>query len=792
MTALKQAILLVLMTAFSQSLYPQVKLSGTVKTVSGKTLPFASVLLLHDSDLVAATVTDAKGFFSLEKIATVNKNNCLVISLAGYQKFTLCFIDADSLLHDFILQEDKKLLSAVTVTSQKPLITRKADRYIINVENSILANGNSGLEVLQRSPGIWVNSKGNIRIKGNQPVTVMINDIVLRMSEEELAAYLQSFKSEDISRIEVISNPPSEFEAGGQGGIIHIILKKPMKAGLNGSANIQYTQQANKPLFRTGNSLNYKSNRLYLSASSTFSRDLRFIKETADISYPDKSYYTNTTARNEAISYLQYRLSAAIDLPHDHSMLVQVVRNINRMDQSFLSDIMYAGNAQSYTGIAVTQKTRKPQYGSYTFNYTWKPDSLGTLLKLIADYSNSNKKEKIGFEETYNAPLRNTTYRNDLPFSTAVYTLQSDFTKMLKRKTILKAGIKYASIKRDNTYLREDLFAGNWVLNTGISNRFIYTEKIWMGYTSFEKTVKSISIKAGLRFEDTRADANSLTLSRQFRKHYSGLFPSAFLVKTISEAKGNSIFLNYSRRLQRPALNELNPFRLSYNNYTTITGKSSLLPEYSNNLEAGIQFLKNYSLSFYFTGTRNVIGMLADTGVANNIDYRWENIDHSTEYGFNLSAAVNFTKAWNSLNSVSGYRLSYPGSLDQPGQFTFSFKSIHSIKLSESLIISPTMNFRSAQTFANIHSPASFYADIDLNKKMLNNRLVMRLYFTDIFNSLYEKEESYLSHSHIGFYRKRPTRTAGISLNWNFSSGKKFTGKKIEQGNAEEKGRIGS
>lgn len=792
MTALKQAALLLLIVAFSPGLYAQEKLSGTVKTVTGKPLPFASVVLLQDSDFVAGVLSDANGSFSFERSVTINKNNCLVISLTGYQKFTYCFKHADSLPHDLVLQEDKKQMSAVTVTSQKPLITRKADRYIINVENSILANGNSGLEVLQRSPGIWVSSKGSIRIKGNQPVTLMINDIVQRMTEEELAAYLQSFKSEDISRIEVISNPPSEFESGGQGGIIHIILKKPVKSGLNGSANIQYTQQADKPLFRTGTSLNYKSSRLYLSAASTFSRDLRSIKETADILYPDKSFYSNTTDRNEAISYLQYRFAAALDLPHDQSMLLQLVRNVNRMKQSFFSGISYTGNSQGYSGTAVTQKTRKPQYGSYTFNYTWKPDSLGSLLKLIADYSNSDKKEKIGFEEIYNDPLRNSTYRNDLPFSTAVYTLQSDLTKMLKRKTILKTGIKYASIKRDNTYLREDLLAGNWVINTGVSNRFIYTEKIWMGYASVEKSVKKINIKAGLRFEDTRSDARSVTAGSQFLNHYSGLFPSLFLVRTINEAKGNAVFANYSRRLQRPALNELNPFRLSYNNYTTITGMSGLLPEYSNNLEAGIQFLKNYSFSFYFTGTRNVIGMLADTGAANNIDYRWENIDHSTELGFNLAAPFNFTKAWTSLNSASAYRLSYPLNQELTGQFTFSLKSIHSIKLSESLLISPALNFRSAQTFANIHSPASFYADIDLNKKMLSNRLVMRLYFTDIFNSLYEKEESDLNHSHIGFYRKRPTRTAGISFNWNFSSGKKFTGKKIEQGNAEEKGRIGS
>src|SRR5205085_2802692 len=131
------------------------------------------------------------------------------------------------------------VLNEVTVTGKKPLLVRKTDRYIVNVENSFLANGNSGLEVLQKSPGVWVDNNGRIRIKGNQPVTVMINDVVQRMSEEDLAEYLKTLKSEDISRIEVISNPPSEYETGGSGGIIHIILKKARKDGFNGTVTAQ-------------------------------------------------------------------------------------------------------------------------------------------------------------------------------------------------------------------------------------------------------------------------------------------------------------------------------------------------------------------------------------------------------------------------------------------------------------------------------------------------------------------------------------------------------------------------
>ncbi|RZL96934.1 MAG: hypothetical protein EOO88_63380 [Pedobacter sp.] len=134
-------------------------------------------------------------------------------------------------LGNSMMSETVQTLQTVNIKGNKPLIERKTDRYIINVENGALAQGLSAFEVLQKSPGIWVSQNGNIRIKGNQSVMVMINDVVQRMSQDDLAEYLKSLRSEDISKIEVIYNPPAEFEASGTGGIVHIVLKKSRKDG---------------------------------------------------------------------------------------------------------------------------------------------------------------------------------------------------------------------------------------------------------------------------------------------------------------------------------------------------------------------------------------------------------------------------------------------------------------------------------------------------------------------------------------------------------------------------------
>lgn len=253
--------------------YSQVNITGRVIRADNKPLGCASVVLLQDSIALSGTTTSKTGGFSL--LFNFQQNNIyfLRISLVGYVSFQTSFRYPDSNFNKIVLVENKNILGGVTITAKTPLVVRKSDRYIINVENSLLANGNSGLEVLQKSPGIWVDNNGGIHIKGNQPANVMINDVVQRMSGDDLAEFLKSIKSEDISKIEVIANPPAEFEAVGSGGIIHIILKKPRKDGLNGSVFGRYNQQGKTPLVSMGTSIDYKIKNLYLSGSYSYTND---------------------------------------------------------------------------------------------------------------------------------------------------------------------------------------------------------------------------------------------------------------------------------------------------------------------------------------------------------------------------------------------------------------------------------------------------------------------------------------------------------------------------------------
>lgn len=772
----------------------QNNISAFVTTADHKPVSSVSVILLQDSSFLFGTITDEKGEFKVAYNFASGKKYSLTFSLVGYQPVTKSFIYPDTnLLSPIVLNENRATLATVAVTARKPLIINKVDRYIIDVENSFLANGNSGLEVLKKSPGIWVGSDGSIRIKGNQSVTVMINDVVQRMSEEELGEYLKTLPSEDISKIEVIHNPPSEFEASGSGGIVHIILKKSRKNGMSGSVNTQYKIQGTKPYLRGGASLDYKLKNLYLFGSSSVTIDKSRYIGTTDIVYKNKSLainnYVNRINNNDR---QQYRFGLVYDIAANQSIAIQTNGTASQLVQYFYTDINYKTDSRLITGNSISAWIRKPRQTSTTFNYAWNIDSAGSSLKIIGDYTRSSKTETNDFSAVYNDSLPDSRYRNSSPNTTSIYSIQADFTKVLKNKTELKAGSKYASVNRNNVLTNEDYLNNNWVINRMNSNHFIYDEDLLMYYSSVERTIGKTSIKGGLRGEETFSKGTSLSSREQFTKKYFGLFPSLFILKKLSDKKENSIYLNYSRRLQRPAFNELNPYRLQFDNFTSMVGNPDLLPQYTHNIEAGYNFSNGYTTSIYFSTTKNVIAQLANPVGDNKIEYQFNNFNNSKEYGFMLNVPLKILKNWTSNNSFSLYHLSYNINNSSNRQTSFYAKSINTITLKNIVDIDTYIEYRSPYVDANSRAAYQLYTDLGLAKKILKTRVRLRFSLVDPFNLLRESTVTDYTDFRIDFYQKRPTRTAAISCTYNFSSGKKFKSKKVEENNTEEKSRIGN
>lgn len=767
-------------------------ISGRVVDSVSRPLPFVSVVLQQDGRNIASTATNETGGFSFSLSIDKSKACLIRISMVGYISFSKEFIYSDTaFLSRIILLADKKVLSNVTVTSDKPLVTRRADRYIINVENSFLANGNSGMDVLRRSPGLWVDELGGIRIKGTQPVMVMINDIVQRMSPDELAEYLKTLKSEDISRIEVISNPPAEFEAAGSGGIVHIILKKARRDGINGSVVGRYTQQGREPAYSFGGNLDYKSGAIYLFGGINIGTDRNTSHITSETTFPDQVRYYGVTVRNNDNRRQGMRLGLVYDISKRQSFTIQSIANATQMYNNFYSDVSYQRLTDSTRGTNTTDWMRKPVQVSTNAMYTLKTDTLGSTLKLIADYTSGSREELNVFAARSNDHTLDDDVINHTPNKTKILTLQADHTQLFKRALQLKTGVKYAGIRRDNDVQIDNIVNGVRVPNLGASNHFIYDEQLAMAYVAAEKTINKTSVKLGLRVEQTFSKGNSVTSDQKFSRRYTGLFPSVFLIHNLSKKNNDAIYVSYVRRLQRPGFNELNPYRLQLSTVNINIGNPNLKPQYTNNFELGWQFWKGWSTSLYYSATTDIITQFA-VPQGNVFEQQYMNLDKSSTYGLNLEAPLTICKGWTMSNSFSLFYTNYTLALYQNTGTSFSYTNNQSVHIEKIMDIDAYIQYRSPYVNANSRSSDVWFTEIGFTKRVVKNKLRLRLGISDILNVTREQAKTDYDGAHTEFYQKRQTQNFGLSVSYNFSSGKKFNNKRIDQGNSDEKSRIGN
>lgn len=768
-------------------------ISGRVETAGHNPLTFVSVALLRDSSFITGSITDGSGHFRLSAPSIDSFALTIKLSLVGYRPLLKKFVypDTASLAH-LVMIEDDQTLGEVIVSSRKPLVTRKADRYIVNVENSYLANGQSGLDVLSRSPGLWVTGNGSIRITGGQAVTVMINDVVQRMSETELADYLRTMRSENISKIEIIPNPPSEYEASSTGGIVHIILKKARKDGLTGTLFGQYKQQGPDPYTSAGVSMDFKLQRLYLFGGFTLNNDQSRHTGFSTVTYPDKSSLYNNTKRFNDNTRNQFRAGMVYDLSANQSLNIQATGTRGKLLQHFYTGLDYLVPLAPVTGTANSAWTRKPSMGSATLNYTWKMDTAGSSLRVIGDYTVSDKEEFNSLVSEYNDSSRNQTTRTNTPSATHLSSIQADYTRAMARQADFRTGLKYVFTGRNNHLLTEGYNAGAWSKDSAASNEFRYTEALLMFYGSFGKTIGNTSMKAGLRGEMTWSEGHSISSGESIGKDYFGLFPSLFISHLFNEERGNSVHIDYARRVKRPGYNDLNPYRLQVHDFTVLTGNPELVPQYTHSFRAGYTFSQDYMADIYLQSTHNFIAQTARTIDSNVIEYKSKNYRRNTEYGLSLNGSLSIGKSWNIRNSVSLYHQESDLDGVDVSQNSFNLQSIHTITLRKIADMDVVAWYSSPYLQANTRQAGIFYMDLGFTRKILKGNGRLRLYASDIFNTFREKELTRYDDTRIDYYQKRATRTFSLSFSYNFKSGKAFARKKIEQNNSEEKGRLGN
>jgi outer membrane receptor protein involved in Fe transport len=802
--------LLTVHPAKAQTTNPTGEFQGKILDETGQAFPYASITLLNakDSTLIKGTVSTDNGTYSLNKITP--GSYLIAFFVVGYKKITKgpYSINQNQPLHqlgDIQLAQDSRLLKGVEIIKQKPLIERQIDKTVINVENSALATGNTALEILQKSPGVSVDKDGKISLRGKQGVNVMLDGKPTYLSEDQLANLLRSTEGSAIQTIELITNPSAKYDASGNSGIINIKFKKNKSYGTNGSvfagAGMGKYYKVN-----SGFSLNHREKKFNLFGNFNYGHNKRFggtdiMRVNSTSSNPTYFDQTSNTKRARNNSNYKAGLDYFINDKNTVGFSLNGYNSNGKNDAHVLTLISDRPGQTDSSVVASNPNDYKYTGISYNLNYKSTIDTLGQEFTMDADYSNYSGNERSNFNNKYldaTGQMLKPDYlfRNATPTKTHIWAAKADYTYPIDRSTKLETGIKSSLVKTDNNFLFENFEQGAWQNDHKRSNQFLYKENINAAYVNLSHKFKSTTLQLGLRAEQTNSNGNSITEQKVANRHYIDLFPSVFVNQELS--KNNELGFSYSRRIDRPDYESLNPFVSYLDLYSYRFGNPFLKPQYTNAFELSYSYKKTLNMSIGYSRTTDVMTdvLLTDT-ISKTIFISNQNLATQDSYNLNISYPIQITKWWNSNNTLTTYYTKFktPNLLGSPfesGKLTFKFNSTQTVNIDRNTSLECSANYESKQAIGTLLIDPQANIDLGLKKTILNKKMDIKFAATDVFNMQKNTITSALPSQRYTIKEKWESRVFRITCTYKFGSNDIKSSQKRSKSSESEESRVKS
>lgn len=792
---------------------PRATITGTFVNDQTKPVDYATVTLLRakDSTVVKGTLTNDAGRYIFDKI-TEGKYIIKGTSVGYQPAFTAAFdvVNGQTSVTAPVLNmtSASRSLQGVNIVASKPLIERKLDRTVMNVENSVLAAGNNALEILERAPGVTIDKDDNISLKGKQGVTVMINDKLTYMSAQQLTTYLRSTDGSNIQSIELITNPSSKYDAAGNSGIINIKLKKNKMIGTNGSLTVNGAYGKN---FRDNTSLtlNHKNGNLNVFATLTrgdINRENMIQIDRRVDSASKSTYFKQQTNMLNHIHYNNYRFGAdyATSKKNTLGFVINGDYTNEYNDNTGITRLgVTPAAADSYqTTIADMKQT----YRSFSANLNdkYQIDTLGQEISVDADYSKYRNNSDAIYDTYFFRPDGTTQRRplfiaNQTPSTITIWTQKVDYTLPLSKTLKFEAGAKFSSVKTDNDLQAQVDSTGTvnnhqFVNDPTRTNRFIYDERIAAGYVNLGKTFAKTSVQLGLRAENTSSTGNLVTYNQVVKRNYLNLFPSLFINHTLSDK--NEIGFSYSRRIDRPNYDNLNPFRFYLDQYTYEQGNPFLRPQYTNSFELSYTYNKTINLTLGYSHTTDVNTQVVLTDTITKATYQTNlNLNSQDSYNANINSPFTITKWWTgNINATAFYQKfksdSLLGGQLNAGKFAYQARLTQNF-LFAGLKAEVSGNYQSSLRYGLFDIKPQYSVDAGVSRSFAQKKLNIKFSVSDIFDTRRNNVSSHYQNVNLDVRQKNETRLARLTLTYNFGNSK-IKIRQHQSGADDEKGRVKS
>lgn len=649
---------------------------GTVLDETGKPIQLVTVSLLNskDSSLVKAEISDVNGKY---KFGTSRQGSYLIsYSKQGFEKkFSNVFtLDAnvEMIMPTVTLATKITKLDEVTVTAKKPLVEVKGDKTIFNVENSINATGSDGLELLRKSPGVNVDNDENISMNGKNGVKIYIDGKMLQLDAKNVAEYLKTINSNDIEAIEMIPNPGAKYDAAGNAGVINIKMKKNKKFGTNGNASVGLVQGIT-PRPNAALSLNYRDKKISVFSNVSGSLGQSRNQMNLERFLNDSVYDMRSTMLNRRRSgNIKAGLDYTIDKKNTIGVMMNVSRSKNEWSNNAKTEIYNEATGVTEKYLIATNAVPRNNTNA-NFNANWRHvNTKGMELNVDADYGiykgRANSFQPNRYEDTDGNELASFTYKNNTPVDINIYSIKADVESKLGKGKI-GYGAKFSYVKTKNTFDFFNVINGNDSKVLDKSNSFTYKENINAAYVNYQQQVnKKLFIQGGLRLEQTnsngvltRADGVFQT-DNNVERSYLNAFPSAAFNYMIN--KNNSINLTYSRRIDRPTYQDLNPFENKLDELTYEKGNAFLQPQYTDNIELKHIFKSMFTTSISYSYVRDYATQVFDTTNKNASFVQKKNLATQEIVTARLSTPTPINKWWNGYVEVWLNNMIFKGNIN--------------------------------------------------------------------------------------------------------------------------------
>ncbi len=750
MTQVFNLILSLLLSFLSLSMFAQNQaqgsISGILQSDNQEAIAYASISTFDSNQqFIAGTISDENGQFKLDGLPLTTLE--LKINYLGFQEFQqtieLSSSNKKIKLGTIALRPDKNLMDEVVISAEKSTYTQKLDKKIFNVGKDILAQNGSTSDVLNQVPQVSVTPDGAVSLRGNSAVQILING---RRSGLTMNNAIDQIAAENIAHIEVITNPSAAFNASGTAGIINIVLKKNTLKGWSGQLSLNGGFPANHIVMP---SINYKNKKINLFANYR----LRYSDYNGDYSLLQESKLPNdlsTLSKSER--ELRHDDGRSLYLGGDYYIndknsitLAYYRSDIKDTDTTYLNyDFNQDIESRSFLRKGVSVERRNYNQLESNFTHQFKQNGHKWTMDLQYDFWNSTKDwtlQTSGDNEPLNIPslLRTNTISGSQDF-----VIKTDYIKPLTEKSKLELGAQMETRTIDNDFVAEEEMDESWSIFRNYNFDIAYSERIAAAYAQYGTSIKKWNVQAGLRAEQTLIDIQDATSTYAEDYNYFNLFPSLFISRELNDH--HSIQASYSRRIQRPSLWNLFPYREITDVNIIYLGNPNLRPAFTNGIDLSYMSVYDkwrFNPGVYVRSTNNVTTnyySLNDDGIIAALPI---NIANRTELGTEFSLYYKPLKMTDFRGEFNYFYFNNMGSynqesLDQTGS-TWSFRVSNNLNLSNTTRVQTRFDYRGPNRTAQIQYFSSYDLSIGISQSFLDNRLSINVRGMNLLNSRYQR-----------------------------------------------------